>query len=464
MRLHHLFLASALLALLGVPKLAHCDLFGPSRDTTIVLGYGYDPAAPDVAKQTPFVNLASHFESSGAQGVEYKLEVSNNISSSTQEQYFGAELQGRVGLYRARASLNLSSQRSMFKSAFVLNIYAKVDYGTEVLDNVSNANLNLDALALLNNPAGWLARYGPQVATRRRRGAMIVGSVVFQTSNLQAASSMVAQLQAAGAGAGWSASVSASLTNKLTEAIRSLNGSVNIVGYGGNGFQDLVPAPGSDVTDFQTWVNVINNYMSGVTQGNSAIIGYQTASYRGYINRASDPFTLTAADAYLRYISLQAKSEALTEFLDTASATSPWLNPDQIAAVTATRDLCALRADEAWDFGSRLVRSPKSILGRTLPADVNVQLPRILPHYSTVRYPNGFWDLTVRLEGAHRMQAWLFNPIPNEFRPIDITGDNNGTTFYASLSPNDYHSGDTLQFRFYDQNNHLVFTDTTTLL
>lgn len=386
------------------------DSFGPSDDSTLVTGFGYDPNYPTNALGTPFSNLATSWESSGIQGFEMKMDYSSEISSSVKELYAGAQFKARTFFWSAGANFNLSSVSSQFKQAYAMNIYARTNFGTEYITNQTSQNLNVDAAGLLNNPAGWTARYGTQVVTRRTRGAIVSGRITFSTTKTSELKEWSASMQAAYNGT-WSGSFSGSVKSLMNSALQNLGASITLTGYGGAGISELQLTTADGPPDqFQSYVNLINRYMSGITRENSAIIGYQTGSYRQYLNQAVDPFTPSIADVFLRYVTLKAKADALTDALAIAQYSMPWLNPDQLADVTVKRDLCKSRANAAFALGYGLVHNPKSVAGQQMPDDVNAAYPTVpAPLVRTSLNPDdpSLWVGKLIFPGAHRLKGQI---------------------------------------------------------
>jgi hypothetical protein len=454
------------LALFAQP--AQADVFGPSDDTLIVTGFGYDPLNPTTAKQSPFISKAVEWETTGTAGFEYKMEYSRDLSASTREVYYGAELKAKVGFFSAASNVSVSSQISTYKSSYSLNLYARSEYGTEYIADETPFNLTAEANALRNDTAGWIAKYGTQVVTRRRRGAIVHGKITFNTTDTRRLSQWAAQFEASYGGA-WSANLSGSVKSLMNEALSTLNASITVTGYGGQGISALNLRPEDGPTnEFQSYLNMINRYLTGVNRDNSAIIGYQTASYRQYLTQSQDPFAAPVADVYLRYISLKAKEEALTEVLADTATKIPWLNPDQIAALTSARDLCRTRKDQVWTYGRALVTNPKLVAGQTLPSDVDVKYPTLPnPRMSSPivnASNNTYYFATLLFPGAHRLRGTFYYKYSGQWVSYGVTETAEGSKFETGLLISLWNVGDTFPFRIYDENNQLIQTGEFTIV
>lgn len=444
----------ALLGFVVLTSATKADLFGPSENTTILTGHGYNPQNPENSLQTPFRDLTVRREINGTGRSEFKMELTQDFSSSTRDFYLGAELKAKIGFFGAQSSVDVSSQTSSFRKGYSLFLYASTDYGSEFLADQTTANLNDDARALLNNPAGWVAKYGTQIVTRRRRGASVLARIVFNTLDTRRVNSFNAAFKANYSGISWSGEASAQLKTAMTEAMSSLNASISVVAYGGNGISELnLTSEDGPSTEFGSWLNMINRYLRSLSFENSAITGYQTSSYTTFLQQAQDPFSASLADAYLRYISLKAKADALDGALANPEIEVPWLNPDQILNLVATRDLCRTRANEAWTYGVNLAKNPKLVQGQTLPEDVGATFPVIPePTIQTFLLDPQNRAVRIRFKGAWRLKAQY---VDNEGRlqQAGFEPYSEGTLVYMNLPFNLYSEGQDVQFRIFDQNN-----------
>jgi|GEM_PF-3847426 len=446
---------------LGV--MSRADELGPSENTNIALGNGYVSRNPASGKQSPFKSLETRWESNGTQESSYKIEYTQELSSSLRELYAGGEVKAKVFFWSGGASFSFSSLATEFKSSYSLNFFAKTDYGNEILNDVSVANLKPEALLLVNNPAGWQARYGDQIVTKRRRGALIVGKITFNTLDSRYLKNWAGRFSVAYNG-NWAGSFSANTAGLLDEALSSLGASINLSAWGGNGLSELQLLPiDGPANKFQSYLNMISRYTASFTRENSATIGYGTDSYRTFVPWGKEVYNPSVGPVFLKYASIRGRADAIRDMVNNAPSKLPWMNSDQLDSLKSNLEAMDARAIELFQYGDSLTKTPKLVAGKPIPADIFVPFPTIPdPQITTTVLYNIYGDgidylnIHLRFPGAFRLKGTWFYAPHGKWVDLGYNPESTGTMLGISAQNQLYPAGENIPYRVYDQNGVLL--------